>query len=203
MRSSRAKRGNAVRGRRVGLGAALLAVAMSACITVNVYFPAPEVRRAAEEIVEETWGGPDATGTPAAKPESQSWLDLLGPSAAYAQGANIDISTPAINKLKGSIAARAPKLKPFLAAGNVGIGRDGLLVVRSTDGVALKDQATVRQLVDAENRDRLSLYREIAKANDFPDSRVAEIQSIFAKTWIQKAEKGWWIQNDAGQWSKR
>jgi uncharacterized protein len=163
------------------------------------------VRRAAEEIVEETWGGPGVTA-PAADPESQSWLellDLLGPSVALAQGANIDIATPAIAKLKGQIAARAPKLKPFLSAGNVGIGRDGLLVVRSTDGLAVKDQATVRQLVDAENRDRLALYREIAKANDFPDSRVPEIQGIFAKTWIQKAEKGWWIQGESGQWSKR
>jgi uncharacterized protein len=187
----------------MGLGAVLLAAAMSACITVNVYFPAPEVRRAAEEIVEETWGGPDVSDAPAAKPEPQSWLELLGPTAAWAQGANIDVSTPAIAKLKSSIAARAPKLKPFLGAGNVGIGRDGLLVVRSTEGVALKDQATVRQLVDAENRDRLALYREIAKANEFPDSRVPEIQSIFAKTWIQKAEKGWWIQNEAGQWTQR
>jgi uncharacterized protein YdbL (DUF1318 family) len=203
MRSSRTRRGDATSGRRIWLGAMLLAAAVPACITVNVYFPAPEVRRAAEEIVEETWGGSDGSGVPAATPESQSWLDLLGPPPAYAQGANIDISTPAIAKLKGSIAARAPKLKPYLGAGNVGIGRDGLLVVRKADGLALKDQATVRQLVDAENRDRLALYREIAKANDFGDNRVAEIQQIFAKTWIQKAEKGWWIQNDAGQWTQR
>ena len=33
----------------------------AACITVNIYFPAPEVRRAAEEIVEETWGDAAAT----------------------------------------------------------------------------------------------------------------------------------------------
>src|SRR5262245_48370579 len=152
------------------LAAAVLAMAAASCITVNVYFPAPEVRRAAEEIVEETWGTGRSAGAPAATPAGgQSWLDLVGPARAFAQGANIDISSPAIVKLKASIAARAPKLKPFLAAGRVGIGRDGLLVVRSTDGLALKDQATVRQLVDAENRDRLALYREIAKANQFGD----------------------------------
>ena len=202
MERTRARAERAVRAHRMGVGAIVLAVAASACITVNVYFPAPELRRAAEEIVEETWGGPDG-GAPAATPQSQSWLDLLGPSVAHAHGANIDIATPAIAKLKSSIAARAPKLKPYLAAGNVGIGRDGLLVVRSTDGLALKDQATVRQLVDAENRDRLALYREIAKANDFPESRVPEIQGIFAKTWIQKAEQGWWVQGDTGAWSQR
>jgi uncharacterized protein YdbL (DUF1318 family) len=189
---------------RTLVAAGVLAVSAAACITVNVYFPAPEVRRAAEEIVEETWGGGSAVGDPASTPaEPRSWLDLLGPARAFAQGANVDVSTPAIVKLKSSIAARAPKLKPFLAAGSVGIGRDGLLVVRSTDGVPLKDQATLRQLVDAENRDRLALYREIAKANDFGDDRVPEIQRIFAKTWIEKAEKGWWVQNDAGAWSQR
>ncbi len=29
----------------------------AACVTVNVYFPVQEVREAAEEIVDETWGG--------------------------------------------------------------------------------------------------------------------------------------------------
>jgi uncharacterized protein YdbL (DUF1318 family) len=187
---------------RTWLLAALLAWTAASCITVNVYFPAPEVRRAAEEIVEETWGGGETTEVPAAPASPRSWLDRLGPSRAFAQGANIDVSTPAIVKLKASIATRAPKLKPYLAAGNVGIGRDGLLVVRSTEGLALKDQATVRQLVDAENRDRLALYGEIAKANDFGEDRVPEIQRIFAKTWIDKAEKGWWVQNEAGAWTQ-
>lgn len=191
------------KGFRIGLLGVVFATA-TACITVNVYFPAPEVRRAAEEIVEETWGdgtaGARSGGTPAGP---QSWLDLLAPAPAFAQGANVDVSTPAIVKLKSSIAARAPKLKPALSSGNVGIGRDGLLAVRSTDGLSLKDQASLRQLVEAENRDRLALYREIAKANDFGDERVPEIQGIFAKTWIQKAEKGWWVQSENGSWSQR
>ncbi len=37
-------------------GCLLLAGILSACITVNIYFPAPEVRLAAEQIVDETWG---------------------------------------------------------------------------------------------------------------------------------------------------
>ena len=31
---------------------------VSACVTVNIYFPAAAVERAAEQIVKETWGGP-------------------------------------------------------------------------------------------------------------------------------------------------
>ena len=184
-----------------------LALTFAACITVNIYFPAPEVRRAAEEIVDETWGNA-ASGqpTPGSEPAAtqSSWLDRLGPAPAQAQqAADINISTAAIRALKDSMRQRAGQLKPFLAAGNVGIGNDGLLVVRSLDGVALNTQATIRRLVEAENRDRSSLYHEIAKANKFGDERIPDIQKIFAETWIQKAEPGWWIQKPDGTWVKK
>src|SRR5690606_19506313 len=120
------------------------------------YFPAPEVRRAAEQIVEETWG--DTAGG-AATPEAQiapgaSWLAPFLPRAAYAQDVDINITTAAIRAIKDQMTTRSAQLKPHLAQGHVGIGRDGMLVVRSLDGVPLRDQATVRRLVEAENRDR-------------------------------------------------
>ena len=34
----------------------LLAFLINACVTVNIYFPAAAVERAADEIVKETWG---------------------------------------------------------------------------------------------------------------------------------------------------
>jgi uncharacterized protein len=41
----------------------------SACVTVNIYFPAAAVERAADQIVKETWGGADpAKNVP--KPQS-------------------------------------------------------------------------------------------------------------------------------------
>jgi uncharacterized protein YdbL (DUF1318 family) len=182
------------------------AMTLAACITVNIYFPAPEVRRAAEEIVEETWGDAAAARpTPGSAPaETQSsWRDVLAPARAYGQEADINVSTPAIRALKESMRVRATQLKPFLSAGQVGIGSDGLLVVRNLDGVPLNTQATIRRLLEAENRDRRSLYREIAKANNFGDERIPDIQRIFAETWIQKAEPGWWIQQPGGQWRQR
>ena len=35
----------------------VLLLILSACVTVNIYFPAAAVQRAADEIVKETWGG--------------------------------------------------------------------------------------------------------------------------------------------------
>jgi uncharacterized protein YdbL (DUF1318 family) len=167
------------------------------CITVNIYFPAPEVRQAAEEIVEETWGA--ESPRPQATKES-SWLRLFAPSRVEAQEADINVSTAAIRALKESMRKRAEQLKPFLNAGRVGISKDGMLAIRGLDGVPLGEQATIRRLVEAENRDRASLYREIAEANNFGSDRVPDIQRIFAETWIDKAEKGWLVQKSDGTW---
>ena len=188
------------------VGSVVSAVVLAACVTVNIYFPAPEVRRAAEQIVDDTWGDAAATQpTPGTAPAATHswWRDVVAPQCASAQEADVNVSTAAIRALKDSMRERAVQLKPFLAAGQVGIGRDGLLVVRNLDGVPLATQATIRRLVDAENRDRLSLYREIAKANKFGDERIPEIQRIFADTWTAKAEPGWWIQQPDGTWVQR
>jgi uncharacterized protein YdbL (DUF1318 family) len=61
----------------------------------------------------------------------------------------------------------------------------------------------VQQLVAAENRDRESLYLEIAKANNFPLESVAKIRSIFARSWVEQAQAGWWIQDAQGNWQKK
>jgi uncharacterized protein YdbL (DUF1318 family) len=87
--------------------------------------------------------------------------------------------------------------------GNVGITRDGLLTVRNTDGLSLKERAEVQQLVEAENRDRDALYGEIAKANNFSADAVPKIKRIFAKSWIDQARPGWWIQDEQGNWKKK
>jgi uncharacterized protein len=178
----------------------LFAFVPSSCITVNIYFPAPEVRQAAEEIVEETWGA--GNPVPEATKES-SWLRVLEPARAEAQEADINVSTAAIRALKESMRKRADQLKPFLTAGRVGIGRDGMLAIRGLEGVPLSDQATIRRLVEAENRDRANLYREIAQANNFGSDRIPDIQRIFAEIWIEKAEKGWPIQKPDGTWQRR
>lgn len=194
------------------LGAAFT---LTACITVNIYFPAPEVRRAAEEIVEETWGDGVAakSGTPGADTDSTSEpishlpgtgaVPSLLASVAYAKDPDINVSTAAIRALKESIRKRSGELKPFLGSGSVGIGHDGMLVALNLDGVPLRDQATLRRLVSAENRDRKNLYREIATANDLGGDRIPDIQRIFADTWIDKAEPGWPIQKPDGSWTKR
>jgi len=80
--------------------------------------------------------------------------------------------------------------------------QNGLVKVRTTDGLVLKQRAEVQRLVDAENQDRRRLYLEIAQANGFPD-KAAEVQAIFAESWRDKAAKGWYLEQDGGGWTQK
>jgi len=199
-------------GRRLLVPGLLLpAFFAMACVTVNIYFPAPEVREAAERIVDETWGGAAAPASDAA-PGKQSTLarrlllatlEAFSPSEAHAAEVDVNVSTAAIRALKDGMKQRAGELKPSLASGAVGVGKDGMLVMRDAAALDLAAKAKVKRLVDAENKDRDSLYREIATANNYGAERVADIRSIFAQTWKDKAERGWWVQSADGSWKQK
>ena len=179
---------------------------VNACVTVNIYFPAAAVERAADQIVKETWGGPTDTNKTTPAPQSRRFRPHLRQlsfvAAAHAQEADINISNPAIRALKDSIKRRSDAIKPYMDRGNVGIGADGLLAMRNADGLNLKERAEVQQLIDAENRDREALYAEIAKANNIDPGSVSKIKAIFARSWIDQARPGWWIQDGQG-WRKK
>jgi uncharacterized protein YdbL (DUF1318 family) len=188
----------------------ITAFLLSACVTVNIYFPAAAVVLAADQIVSETWGNaaeqqPQKQEPAQSKPQQSSangfGLRLVG--VAYAQGADINVSNPAIRALKDSIKNRSGAIKPYMDKGNVGIGRDGLLTIRSADGLNLKERADAQQLIDAENRDREALYQEIAKANGIAADAVPKIKAIFAKSWMDQARPGWWIQDAQGSWRQK
>jgi uncharacterized protein YdbL (DUF1318 family) len=188
---------------------------VTSCITINIYFPAAAVEKAADRIVEEVWGDqgseqkkqeePKKPGEPQSKilETIHFALSLIGPDEAFAEDPDINVTTPAIRALKDSIQQRSGSITPFMDSGNAGIGTDGLLVLRSSEGLGLKDKAALSRLIDAENRDRETLYAEIAKANNFPPDRIADIKSIFAGSWIKNARAGWWIQDPAGNWAQK
>jgi len=190
----------------------LLILGLGSCVTINIYFPAAAVEKAADRIVDEVWGGQETQPSVPEKgsgPQSllnQSLkfvLTVISPSDALAQEADINVTTPAIRALKESIKERAGSLQSYMDKGNVGISGNGLLMVRSVEDAGLKDKALLKRLVDAENTDRNNLYSEIAKANKFPPEKVKEIGEIFARSWISQAKKGWWIQDASGKWSMK
>lgn len=179
---------------------------IAACVTVNIYFPAAAMQKAADEIVEDVR---KIEKKEEQKPE-QKQMNLFqkikrlswGPAEAHAQ-IDIDVSTPAIRALKDSMKERFPQLKPFYDKGSIGENNVGLLETRDVAGLNLKEKADLNRLVDLENKDRKALYTEIMKANKLGQENLLQIQKIFANSWREKSQSGWWIQNDKGEWERK
>ncbi len=177
------------------------------CVTINIYFPAAAAEKAADKIIEDVWGpvAPEAEQAPEKSEikEEPVAIQLLNwmTSPAYAGGANLNISTPAINGLQAQMKKRHNSLKPYYASGAVGLTNNGLLTVRDAKAIPLKSRNKVKGLVAAENKDRNALYAEIARANGHPEWK-ADIQATFAQRWIKKAAKGWWYNSGSG-WKQK
>jgi uncharacterized protein YdbL (DUF1318 family) len=194
------------------------ALLLTACVTINVYFPAAEAKEAAKEFVEKVIGDdpPAAETAPkestpgggsASLPRSGrgfDWLSLVGIGTAYAQdNADIDIKTPAIQAIQTRMAARfQSQLQGGFDAGALGLTRDGMVEVRDASRLALKDRVTITQAVADDNRDRKAVYREIAVANGHPEWE-AQIRETFAAQWIASARSGWWYQDKGRSWKQK
>jgi uncharacterized protein YdbL (DUF1318 family) len=195
--------------RWITTGIATLCLALAACVTINVYFPAAAAEKAADRIIEDIWG-PGQQPKPAGNEQSSvghaagdillAALDFVIP-AAHAQ-ADIDISSPAIRALTASMKGRAGQLEPFFGSGAIGLTPDGLVEVRDANAVPLADRNKLRKLVADDNADRNSLYREIASANGHPEWE-ADIRSTFAERWIANARAGWHYKSKSGDWTKK
>lgn len=181
-----------------------------ACVTVNIYFPAARVEKAAEDIVEDVYG---TDSQPEQNKDDQSALEtflaLLTPEAAQAQSVtksdieSLNKSNSAIRGLKKSIADDHQKLLPYYNSGNIGITNEGFLKIISKDGLNIKDTAKLRRLVSQDNETREKLYTEVAASMNIPGSEINKIKSIFADVWQKRAPAGWFVQQANGKWVKK
>lgn len=195
--------------------AGFASLSLAACVTINVYFPAAAVEQAADKVISEVTGGAAPT-THWRAPSDSSLVELpllaLGKvlyavvPAAHAQAeANIDISTSEIRAVTDSMKARFAQLKPFFVSGAVGLTNDGRIELRDQSLVSLAERATVRRLIAEDNKDRDTLYLEIAKANKHPEWEP-DIRKIFARRWVESksgAETGWYYQDAGGAWVQK
>lgn len=193
------------------LGISLFSLALCACVTINVYFPAAEAREAAREFVENVIGD-EAAPAPAPVPGDggmamrklrfDPWL-LLGIGSAQAQSTpDITIRTPAIQAIQSRMESRfASTLRPHFDSGALGFAGDGSVVVRDASKLAIKDRVAVNAAVADDNRDRKAVYREIAVANGHPEWE-GQIRDVFARQWIASARPGWWYQQ-GGAWKQK
>ncbi|MEO5813404.1 MAG: YdbL family protein [Rhodanobacter sp.] len=194
-----------------------LAVTLVGCVTINVYFPEAAAQKAADQFIGKVLGEPATPATPAPttppstdkqppsshQQPSAMLLDLLIPAAYAADSPDIRIQTAATEALRASMSARYKSvLEALLSSGAVGFTNDGMVAMHDAAKVPLSQRAQASAAVSAENRDRATLYREVASANGHPEWE-AQIRSTFAKTWIEKAHAGWYYQDASGAWKQR
>lgn len=192
-----------------------LGLFLTSCVTINVYFPAAAAEKAADRIIEQVLGEDARQTAPTPSNDDSSYqyrfeinpsqllaglLDWLVPSAHAA--ADIDISSPAITKLKSSMQARHSKLSPYFKSGAIGFSTNGLVAIRDQSLVGLRDRGKLKQLVAQENRDRNALYKELARENGHPEWE-AQIRDTFERRWIANAPSGWYYQDSSGSWRKK
>ncbi len=198
----------------------LLSLLLSACVTINIYFPAAAAEEAARTIVRDVLQGDEqAPGKEqreeGAKGENDhSSLEKPGVAIlvaghllewlvepAQAAQADININTPAISRLRKSMHDRQRKLAIWYRKGAIGFNESGLVAIRDLKVVPLNERNKVKKLVADENRDRNALYREIARANGHPEWEE-DIRKTFARIWIEEAPRGYWYKK-GGSWKKK
>ncbi len=152
---------------RVSLWSFTLLV-ISACVTINVYFPAAAAEKAADQIIDQVWGKegeveetdtentPESTSQLSSPPLAIYLLNQLIPSAQAAY--DLDISSPTIQALQETMTERHQSLLPYYENGAIGMTHDGLILLRDAKKVKLRERNKIKRLVKDENNDRLALY---------------------------------------------
>ena len=157
-----------------------------ACVTINIYFPAEKVESVAGDIVDEIRGRSGEEGKPGKTGGKESLLQririVMGVGSAWADEVT-EISNPTIRALKERMKARYQQLSGFYSKGLISEGNDGYLQMKDLGSLGLKEKRDLTSLVDAENKDRKTLYNEVAKALNIDPGQVDRIAKIFAKEW--------------------
>ena len=190
------------------------ALALTACVTINVYFPAAEAREAAKEFVDKVIGEDAQPSMPLPPPEEPAGdgggmalrfdpLMLLGIGTAHAQSRpDISLKTPAIQAIQARMASRFDSsLRKHFDSGALGFTGNGEVAVRDASKIALSDRVAVNKAVADQNRDARAVYREIAVANKHPEWE-SQIREVFAQQWVASAKSGWWYQS-GGSWKQK
>lgn len=192
--------------KRLSIASILL---LTACVTINIYFPAAATEKVADEIIQgiqqEEVSPQSSSQLPALLPQWQTSiyqalnysLSILIPSAHA--DANLSVNNTEIRQIRARMKSRFSSLVPFYKTGSIGINSTGLLSSRGK--TALKDRNKIKKLITAENTDREALYRAIANANDHPEWS-AQIKATFSRSWVKHAQPGWWYQ-DGATWKQR
>ncbi len=183
-----------------------IAVFITACVTINVYFPEAKAKEVAEDSVKRIMGIEEKK-----EGDKQSSIESLQEFAYVASNTIVEFVipsahaagiSPAVTKLENSLKSKMQQVSTYLDSGAVGLTNDGLLTMKNNKAVSPKERGKVNKLVNSINNERTALYKESARALGNPQWQKKQ-QMTYAKTWIGQAKKGWWYQDSSGAWKQK
>ncbi len=138
-----------------------------------------------------------------------AFIPRIGKAAADAdKEIDLEVSTPAIERLNERRAKRAERIRQWKRQGLIGEARDGLLAVRSLEDVKLSTKKEIQDYLSAENDDRRAAYREVLSANGLEATEAERVMAAAARKirensekndWVQDPQTGSWIQSEFGE----
>ena len=160
-----------------GAFALVVLLTFEGCVTINIYFPAAAAEKAADKIIDEVWQLKPGRPRLHHRSQNRKFHEHYQSCARFfVCDADCDKHWRAGSGKSGGEYAgdrwiTGEHAKTPWRTGTVlrercgGITRDGFIALRDVNAIALPQRQQVNNLVGAENADRTSLYREIARAN--------------------------------------
>ncbi len=199
---------------------AFLALAASACVTVNVNLPESAVQKATDDYVHDLYRSRDkpaakspvpsasAAPMPAASPTTRTSravdFSLFNSAWADSTDGTLRVTSAKTEEIRTRLRSRLDDVLNDKRQGILGEGADGLLVVKDPSKVPSKLLLKkVEKLVAEDNQDRNELYEEIQKSNGLDSSRLPGIRKSFARSFATESPAGTWVQDVDGKWSQK
>lgn len=128
---------------------------------------------------------------------------LLFAGPGNAQGdPELNINSPSIVTIRKSIAARFDVLRGHFHNGVIGLTDDGRIAMHDTSTLTPDSQRVIETLINDDNNDRDTLYREIARLNGRADWEE-NLRRTFGERWIGRAPSGWYYREAGGKWLRK
>jgi hypothetical protein len=136
---------------------------------------------------------------------SALWVCAIPLQAQQQAPTEMRMDSPALTEIRAALRERSSQLKPLMEAGTLGVSRDNCrLEVRDPAAVPLNQRQSVASLIAADARDKIALFREIARLNGSGDATwETQFAAKFSERCLNRVPAGWWIRNEAGQWTQK
>jgi uncharacterized protein YdbL (DUF1318 family) len=178
------------------------------CVTVNVNFPEGAVQRAADDYVSELYRAKeqskksDEKPAPPALDKSSLWHRMALIQVAHAQVAGFTTDTPGAKQIQERQRGRLATIDDYKRRGVIGEVLEGLIGIKDAGALKPIEKKRVENLVQDENKDRESLYADIAEANKMNETGARTIRKTFSDAFLKASPAGTFYL-EGGAWKRK